>query len=68
MHAPISYGPWTGALAVAVHALGYLLTTGVVAFVVYQWAGLSLLRKAWVNLDVIWAVALIVTAGVALLW
>jgi hypothetical protein len=66
MHAPISSGPWTGALAVAVHALGYLLTTGVVAFVVYQWAGLSLLRKAWVNLDVVWAVALIVTAVVAL--
>jgi hypothetical protein len=27
---------------------------------------LNLLRKAWVNLDLIWAVALIVTAGVAL--
>lgn len=68
MHGPISSGPWTAALAVAVHALGYLLTTGAVAFVVYQWAGLSLLRKAWVNLDLIWAVALIVTAGVALVF
>jgi hypothetical protein len=66
MPGSISYGPWTGALAVAVHALGYLLTTGVIAFVVYEWAGLNLLRKAWVNLDVIWAVALIVTAIVAL--
>jgi hypothetical protein len=68
MHGPISSGPWTAALAVAVHALGYLLVTGAVAFVVYEWVGLSLLRKAWVNLDVIWAVALIVTAVVALVY
>jgi hypothetical protein len=43
-----------------------LLATGTTAFIVYQWLGLSLLRKAWVNLDLIWAVALIVTATVAL--
>jgi hypothetical protein len=68
MHGSIFSGPWTAALAVAVHALGYLLVTGAVAFVVYEWAGLSLLRKAWVNLDLIWAVALVVTAGVALVF
>ena len=67
-HVPelVSYGPWTATLAVAVHALGYLLATGAIALVVYEWFGLSLLRKAWVNLDLIWAVALIVTAGAAL--
>lgn len=59
--------PWRGFLAVSVHTLGYLLTTGATAFVVYQWMGLSLLRKAWVNLEFIWAAALIVTA-VAALW
>jgi len=63
----ISYGPWTGALAVAVHTLGYLLVTGTVAIIVYEKLGLNLLRKAWINLDLIWAVALIVTAGLALL-
>ena len=55
------------ALAVAVHTAGYLLTTGVAAFVVYKYVGLMFLRKAWVNLDLIWAAALIVTAGAALL-
>jgi hypothetical protein len=59
--------PWTATLAVALHTLGYLLITGTVAFVVYKKLGLNLLRKAWINLDLIWAVALIVTAGVALL-
>jgi len=62
----MSDGPWVAVLAVAVHTLGYLVITGTVAFVVYEKLGLNLLRKAWVNLDLIWAVALIVTAGVAL--
>jgi hypothetical protein len=63
----MSDGPWRGVLAVSVHTLGYLLTTGAMAFAVYQWMGLGLLRKAWVNLDLIWAAALIVTA-IAALW
>jgi hypothetical protein len=62
----MSGGPWVGLLAVAVHTLGYLVITGTVAFVVYEKLGLNLLRRAWVNLDLIWAVALIVTGGVAL--
>jgi hypothetical protein len=70
IHVPesFSYGPGTGSLAVAVHTLGYLVTTGTIAFVVYEWLGLSLLRKAWLNLDLIWAAALIVTAVVALVF
>jgi hypothetical protein len=63
----MSGGPWVGVLVVTVHTIGYLVITGTVAFVVYEKVGLNLLRRAWVNLDVIWAVALIVTAGVALL-
>jgi hypothetical protein len=67
MHAVMmSGGPRAGVLAVAVHTLGYLVITGTVAFVVYKKLGLIMLRKAWVNLDLIWAIALIVTAGVAL--
>jgi hypothetical protein len=50
-----------GAWATAVHAAAYLLVTGTVAVIVYQKLGLRLLRSAWVNLDVIWAGALIVT-------
>jgi hypothetical protein len=62
-----SGGPWVAVLAVAVHTLGYLAITGTVAYVVYEKIGLNALRTSWVNLDLIWAVALIVTAGVALL-
>jgi hypothetical protein len=60
-------GVWSAALATLVHALGYLAVTGAVAAVVYYRVGLRLLRKAWVNLDRIWAGALIATAVLVLL-
>jgi hypothetical protein len=60
-------GPWTAPAALLVHTLGYLFVTGLIAFVVYRKLGLEVLRKAWVNLDLIWAVALIATAGFTLL-
>jgi len=47
--------------AVLVHTLGYLIVTGFVAWVVYERLGLALLRKAWLNLDLIWAIALMAT-------
>ncbi len=64
---PWSVGPWTASIALLVHTLGYLLATGLIAFVVYKKLGLDVLRKTWVNLDLIWAVALIATAGFTLL-
>jgi hypothetical protein len=48
-------------LAVAVHTAGYLVVTVLVAAVVYEKVGLAVLRKAWVNMDLIWAGALVVT-------
>lgn len=51
-----------GLLASGVHALGYLLTTGLVAVVVYEKLGLRLLRSAWLNVDLVWSVALVITA------
>lgn len=45
-----------------VHTLAYLLVTGLVALIVYRKLGLRLLRTAWINLDLIWAGALILTA------
>lgn len=47
--------------ATAVHTAGYLVTAGVIAVVVYQKFGLRYLTRVWVNLDGVWAGALIVT-------
>ena len=57
--------------ALAVHTLATLITTGAVAIVVYEWAGLAFLRRGWINLDLVWTAALIGTGlllvtGVAL--
>jgi hypothetical protein len=60
-------GLGTQVLAVAVHTLGYLLFTGTIAWIVYKRLGLDVLRKAWLNLDFVWATALIATAGLMLL-
>jgi len=51
----------SGVVATAVHTSGYLIVTAVIAWVVFHKLGVGLLRKAWINLDVIWAVALVAT-------
>jgi hypothetical protein len=53
--------------AVLVHTLAMLLVMGVVAVVVYERVGVGFLRRAWLNLDPLWAIALI-AAGVATLF
>jgi hypothetical protein len=49
----------SGLVAAGVHTLGMLTAAGVVAVAAYQWIGLGILRRSWVNLDRIWAVALV---------
>jgi hypothetical protein len=51
----------TAATATLAHGAGYLLVTAVVAWLVFEKVGVGILRKAWFNLDLIWAVALIAT-------
>jgi hypothetical protein len=53
--------------AVVVHTLGYLLTTALVAIVVYEKLGVAILRRAWFNIDFVWMLALMIT-GVFILF
>lgn len=55
-----------GIAAVSIHTLAYLLVTGVVAWLVYTRIGLAVLRRAWFNVDRIWAISLLVAAGITL--
>ena len=50
-----------GVIAAIVHTAGYLLVTGAIAVIVYERVGVRFLRTAWVNLDLVWAVALVIT-------
>ena len=61
--------PTTAAMAVSatlVHGAGYLIVTAAAAWVVFARLGVGLLRRAWFNLDLIWAVALIATGALTL--
>jgi len=61
-------GPGAGAavLATGLHAAGYLIVTAFVALLVFEKLGLGLLRRAWFNLDLIWASTLIATGALTL--
>jgi hypothetical protein len=52
--------------AVGLHSCAMLAVAGVLAVVVYQKLGVEVLRRAWVNLDLIWVGALVVVGGLAL--
>ncbi|WP_371931416.1 hypothetical protein [Roseovarius sp. MMSF_3359] len=56
------------ALVVAVmHTLAMTVSGGALAAGVYHWLGLKFLSKGWFNLDLVWALSLILVGGVALL-
>jgi hypothetical protein len=52
---------WPTLWATSVHTAGYLLVTALLAVVVYERAALHLLRRAWINVDLVWAAALVLT-------
>jgi len=52
--------------AVGVHTLAMLAVTGVVAVVVYEWIGVAFLRRGWINLDLLWTIALVATGLIVL--
>jgi hypothetical protein len=56
----------SGLTATAVHGASYLLVTAAIAWVVFEKLGVGLLRRAWINLDLVWAAALIATGGMTL--
>ncbi|HEY7878257.1 MAG TPA: hypothetical protein VIC55_08520 [Gemmatimonadaceae bacterium] len=54
------------ALGVALHTATMLVVMALVARIVYRKLGLAVLRRSWVNFDLIWAVALLVVGVLAL--
>jgi hypothetical protein len=61
-------GPVAVVLAgVGVHTLAMLATTAAIAVVVYEWLGLDQLRRAWLNMDLVWVAALFATGALLLI-
>ena len=59
----------TAAIAVGValvHTLAMTLSGGLLAFGVYRWFGLKFLSRSWFNLDLVWALSLILVGAISL--
>jgi hypothetical protein len=70
MPALASLSPMPGSLGVTaplIHTVGYLAMTALLAAIVYEKVGLRILRKAWINLNAVWAAALIGAGALTLL-
>jgi hypothetical protein len=59
-------GAGTALLATGLHTVGYLAVTAFIALLVFEKLGVGILRRAWINLDVIWAAALMTTGTMTL--
>jgi hypothetical protein len=57
----------SASLAVGIHTAGYLVVTALVAAIIYERVGLAVLRTAWVNMDLMWAGALVLTGLLTLM-
>ena len=62
-HLPAAAGTNAGAalLAIGLHAVSYLAVSAFIALLVFEKLGVGILRRAWFNLDLIWAGALVAT-------
>ena len=56
----------TALLATGMHAASYLAVTALIALLVFEKFGVGILRRAWFNLDLLWAVTLIASGTLTL--
>jgi len=62
-----SADPAAAVAATAVHGAGYLVVTAAAAWIVFAKLGVGLLRRAWFNIDLVWACALVGTGALTLM-
>jgi hypothetical protein len=55
-----------GLIALALHTVAMLATIGVVSMAVYKWVGIGFLRRGWINLDLVWTIALVICGIIVL--
>jgi hypothetical protein len=54
-------------VAPVVHTVGYLAATILLALVVYERLGVRVLKRAWINFELIWGVAMVAAAVFAVI-
>lgn len=61
-----AFSPVQGIAAATVHTVALLVVMGLVAIVVYERLGVAFLRRAWLNVDLIWTVTLLIAGVITL--
>jgi hypothetical protein len=62
-----AFDPALSAIVVALHTISHLTVSGLIAWLVYNFVGLAVLRHTWINVDLIWCCSLL-GAGAVLLF
>jgi ABC-type amino acid transport system permease subunit len=53
-------------LVATVHTLAMTIAGGIIASIIYYWMGLQFLSKTWFNLDIAWALSLVLVGGLGI--
>jgi hypothetical protein len=61
-----AFSPWQGIAAATVHTVALLVVMALIAIVVYERLGVAFLRRAWLNVDLIWTVTLLIAGVITL--
>jgi hypothetical protein len=61
-----SVSPWQGLAAATLHTAALLIVMSLIAIVVYERVGVGFLHRAWVNVDLIWTVTLLLAGVITL--
>jgi hypothetical protein len=56
-----------GLAVIGVHTGAMLVVIAIIALVVYEWVGLAFLRRGWLNVDLLWSIALVLAGAYMLL-
>ena len=59
---------WSAVLVGVVHSITMIVGGGVMALLIHDLLGLKFLSKTWFNLDLVWALSLVLVGGLALWW
>src|ERR1700693_5811039 len=64
INAILTIQPLIATAAVGLHTISHLIVSGLIAWIVYDFIGLAILRRSWINLDLIWCFTLLGAAVV----
>jgi hypothetical protein len=59
LNSVVTIQPLIATAAVGLHTISHLLVSGLIAWIVYDFIGLAILRRSWINLDLIWCFSLL---------